>query len=69
MSTLSNDCPLTMPPPIEFLTFLLNPSLLLFRSSAASLFSGSLALGSKNRNWTAESVSASVTEPRTSTHL
>jgi hypothetical protein len=34
------------------LAFLLKPSLLSLKSSAASLFNGSEALGSRKRNWT-----------------
>lgn len=48
--TLSNDSPRTDPPAIAVLTFRLNPSRLDLRSSAAVLLSGSLALGSKNKN-------------------
>jgi hypothetical protein len=50
-NTLSNGSPFTMPPPILCLTFLLNPSRFCRRSSAASLFRGSEALGSRKRNY------------------
>lgn len=49
--TLSKDSPRTGPPPMDVLTFRLNPSLFDRRSSAASLFRGSEALGSRNRNY------------------
>jgi hypothetical protein len=48
--TLSNDWLLTTPPPIADLTLRLKPSLFDLKSSAASLLSGSLAFGSKNKN-------------------
>jgi hypothetical protein len=49
-STRSYVVPLIVPPLIAVRTFLLKPSRLLRRSSAASLFNGSEALGSKNKN-------------------
>ena len=39
----------TDPPRIEFLTFRLNDSIFLLKSSAASLFNGSDGLGSRNK--------------------
>lgn len=48
--TRSNASPLTFPPAIALLTFLLNRSLSLIKSFAASLFNGSLAFGSRNKN-------------------
>lgn len=48
--TRSNETPFTFPPAIEFRTFFLNPSLLSLKSSAASLFNGSDAFGSRNKN-------------------
>lgn len=50
--TRSNEVPLTNPPFIESLTFLLNISLLSRKSSAASLLSGSEEFGSRNKNYT-----------------
>ena len=49
--TRSYCSPLTEPPPIDVRTFRLKPSLFDRRSSAASLFSGSDAFGSRNRNY------------------
>lgn len=49
-STRSYVVPLIVPPLMAVRTFLLKPSRLLRRSSAASLFNGSEALGSKNKN-------------------
>lgn len=49
-NTRSNDSPFTVPPPIAARTLRLKPSRLCLRSSAASLFSGSDALGSRKRN-------------------
>lgn len=43
--------PFTVPPLIAVRTFLLNASRLDRKSSAASLFKGSEAFGSKKRNW------------------
>lgn len=43
--------PFTVPPLIAVRTFLLNPSRLDRKSSAASLFKGSDAFGSRKRNW------------------
>lgn len=51
IKTLSNDSPRTEPPFIDVLTLRLNPSRLFLRSSAASLFNGSEALGSRKRNY------------------
>lgn len=48
--TRSNGCPFTCPPVIEVRTLRLKPSRFDLRSSAASLFSGSEALGSRKRN-------------------
>ena len=48
--TRAYDCPLTDPPPIAVRTFRRKLSRLDRRSSAASLFKGSEALGSRNRN-------------------
>jgi hypothetical protein len=56
-NTRSNDCPFTAPPPIDDRTFRLNPSLLDRKSSAASLFKGSEAFGSRKRNWGRKPVS------------
>ena len=53
-STLSNDWCFTAPPPIAARTFRLKPSRFERRSSAASLFSGSEALGSRKRNYNPE---------------
>jgi hypothetical protein len=50
-NTLSNDWFLTAPPPMADLTLRLNPSLFDRRSSAASLFKGSAAFGSRKRNY------------------
>jgi len=49
-STLANVSPFTLPPPMANLTLRLKPSLFPFKSSAASLLSGSDAFGSRNRN-------------------
>lgn len=49
-STRSYVVPLIVPPLMAVRTFLLKPSRLLRRSSAASLFNGSEALGSRNKN-------------------
>jgi hypothetical protein len=51
LSTRSKDCPLTVPPPSDERTLRLKPSRFAFRSSAASLFSGSDAFGSRKRNY------------------
>jgi hypothetical protein len=48
--TLSKDSPLIWPPLMDERTFLLKRSLSAMRSLAASLFRGSLALGSRKRN-------------------
>ena len=48
--TRSYCIPLTLPPPIDVLTLRLNASRFCLRSSAASLFSGSEAFGSRKRN-------------------
>lgn len=50
-STLAKLSPFTLPPPIASLTLRLNPSLFAFKSSAASLFRGSEAFGSRKRNY------------------
>ena len=50
-STLSNETPFTVPPPSDARTLRLKPSLFALRSSAASLFSGSDAFGSRKRNY------------------
>lgn len=52
MRTLSNDSFLTAIPAIDDLTLRLNPSLFERKSSAAILFRGSDALGSRKRNYT-----------------
>ena len=49
--TRSNVSPRTEPPPIAVLTLRANDCLLFFKSSAASLLSGSDAFGSKNKNY------------------
>jgi len=49
-NTRSNVTPLTLPPPIDDRTLRLKPSRFALRSSAASLFSGSEAFGSRKRN-------------------
>jgi hypothetical protein len=49
-STRSNVCPLTLPPPRDERTLRLKPSRFALRSSAASLFNGSDAFGSRKRN-------------------
>ena len=51
LRTRSYTVPLTEPPLIAVRTFLLKPSRLLLKSSAASLLRGSEALGSKNKNY------------------
>jgi hypothetical protein len=51
LSTRSKDCPLTVPPPSDERTLRLKPSRFAFRSSAASLFKGSDAFGSRKRNY------------------
>lgn len=48
--TRSKDWFLTVPPPIDDRTLRLKPSLFNRKSSAASLFNGSFAFGSKKRN-------------------
>jgi hypothetical protein len=65
--TLSKGTPRTVPPPIAVLTFLLNPSLFDLKSSAASLFRGSEAFGSRNKNcWhMLEQCQWTCQEPRT----
>lgn len=50
LRTRSNVCPFTVPPPSDARTLRLNPSRFALRSSAASLFSGSDAFGSRKRN-------------------
>lgn len=50
-NTLSKVWFLTAPPPIADRTLRLKPSLLDRKSSAASLFKGSDAFGSRKRNW------------------
>lgn len=50
-NTLSYEIPFTAPPPIAVRAFRLNPSRLVLRSSAASLFRGSEAFGSRKRNF------------------
>jgi hypothetical protein len=57
--TRSNVWPLTDPPPMAVFTFLLNPSLFDLKSSAASLFRGSDAFGSRNKNYGYTSAHAS----------
>lgn len=51
LSTRSKVCPFTVPPPSDARTLRLKPSRFCFRSSAASLFNGSDALGSRKRNY------------------
>lgn len=51
MSTRSYVMPFTEPPVMLVLTFRLKFSLFVLRSSAASLFNGSDAFGSKNKNY------------------
>ena len=58
--TRSYCSPFTDPPLIEDRTFLLKPSLLILRSSAASLLSGSEAFGSRKRNYCMTSMSANT---------
>lgn len=50
LSTRSKFWPLTLPPPSDARTLRLKPSRFNLRSSAASLFSGSDAFGSRKRN-------------------
>ena len=61
LSTRSNVTPLTLPPPIDDRTLRLKPSRFALRSSAASLFSGSDAFGSRKRNYSKTFVSILLT--------
>ena len=54
--TRSYETPRTEPPPMAVRTFRLKFSRFVRKSSAASLFSGSDALGSRNKNCTRRSV-------------
>lgn len=57
--TRSYISPLTQPPLMDVRTFLLKPSRFNLRSSAASLFRGSEAFGSRNRNYQHQQISIS----------